>query len=103
MFDDDEIQRKELEAKSRLEERRETDDFLWLMGDLRGRRIVWRLLSQARIFHSTFDTHGGRMSLNEGERQSGLRLMAKINLLCPDLYPVMVRENTVKQEEKIDD
>ena len=70
---------------------------------MRGRRFIWGLLCEARVFQTTFDTHGGRMSLYEGMRQSGLRLLDQINRLCPDLYPVMVRENTTLQEEKIDD
>ncbi|MBD1555015.1 hypothetical protein [Pseudomonas typographi] len=98
MYEDDEILQAR-EAKQRLAEQRRDDDFQWLMGDLRGRRIVWGWLCESCMFHTTFDTHGGRMSLNEGRRQIGLKLTAEIHRLCPDLYSVMVRENSKQPDE----
>lgn len=97
MFEDDD--QDEIEAKRRLEDRRRDDDFLWLMNDLRGRRFIWGILCESCMFHTTFDTHGGRMSLNEGRRQQGLKITAEIHRLCPDLYAVMIRENTEQPEE----
>jgi hypothetical protein len=98
MYDDDEILQQR-EDQQRLEQQRRDDDFLWLMGDLRGRRIVWGWLCESCMFHTTFDTHGGRMSLNEGKRQHGLKLTAEIHRLCPDRYTEMVRENTKQPDE----
>lgn len=100
MDEDEEIQ-EQLELKARLHQKRLDDDFLWLMESQRGRRIVWSQMSRAKMFQTTFDTHGGRMSLNEGMRQHGLYLLGEINRLCPETYPVMVRENT--KEEPNDD
>jgi hypothetical protein len=102
MFDDDDIQ-EQLELKARLQQKRLDDDFLWLMESQRGRRIVWAQMCTAKIFGTTFDTHGGRMSLNEGMRQHGLYLLGEINRLCPEMYPVMVRENSPQQEKQNDD
>lgn len=90
MFDEDEV---ELQSKQALVERQMADDFLWLMNDKRGRRIIWNQMVRAKVFHTTFDTHGGRMSLNEGMRQHGLYLLGEINRLCPDLYSKVVAEN----------
>lgn len=101
MLDDDDIQ-EQLELKARLQQKRLDDDFLWLMQAQQGRRLVWAQMSRAKVFRSTFDTHGGRMSLNEGMRQHGLYLLGEINRLCPDLYPVMVRENSPQQETQDD-
>jgi hypothetical protein len=89
-FDDDDG---ELKAKQSLLARQTDDDFLWLMNDKRGRRIIWSQLVRAKVFNSTFDTHGGRMNLNEGMRQHGLYLLGEINRLCPDLYAKVVAEN----------
>lgn len=102
MLDHEEIQ-EQLELKARLQQKQLDDDFLWLMECPRGRRIVWSQMTKARIFNTTFDTHGGRMSLNEGMRQHGLYLLGEINRLCPDKYPVMVRENSPQQEKQNDD
>jgi hypothetical protein len=102
MFDDEEIPGQR-EAKLRLQQKRIDDDFLWLMDSQRGRRIVWDQMSKAKVFNTTFDTHGGRMSLYEGMRQHGLYLLGEINRLCPEKYPVMVRENSPQPENQNDD
>jgi hypothetical protein len=102
MFDDDDIPGQR-EAQQRLQQKRLDDDFLWLMESQRGRRIVWSQMCSAKMFQTTFDTHGGRMSLNEGMRQHGLYLLGEINRLCPEKYPVMVRENSPQPEKQNDD
>lgn len=69
-------------------------DFLWMMADPRGRRIVWRQLANAGVFNTTFDTQAMQMAFAEGRRSEGLRLLAQVHTLCPDLYPTMMKENT---------
>lgn len=69
-------------------------DFLWLMTDQRGRRIVWRQLSAAGVFNTTFDIQAMQMAFAEGRRSEGLRLLAQVHTLCPELYPTMMKENT---------
>ena len=41
----------------RLLREAEESDVKWLMANKRGRRIVWRLLDQAGVFRSTFNTN----------------------------------------------
>lgn len=94
MYDDlDDNDKQRIELKKSLLQSQLDDDFLWLMNDQRGRRIIWNQMVRAKVFHTTFDTHGGRMSLNEGMRQHGLYLLGEINRLCPDLYSKVVAEN----------
>lgn len=70
-------------------------DFLWLMNDQRGRRIVWQLLANAGVFKISFDpTNAMQTSFAEGRRSEGLRLLAQVHSLCPDLYPTMMKENS---------
>ena len=68
------------------------DDFLWLMGQQTGRRFMWNLLSRCSVFETSFNTHGGLMTLAEGKKQIGYQYLKKINQLCPDLYVVMMNE-----------
>lgn len=68
------------------------DDFLWLMGQPSGRRLMWGLLSRCNLFSTSFNTHGGLMTLAEGKKQIGYQYLEKINQLCPDLYVVMMNE-----------
>jgi hypothetical protein len=85
--------REESEARAALGKQQEAADFIWLMNDPRGRRIVWRQLAASRVFHSSFDPAAMSMAFNEGRRAEGLRLLAQVHALCPDLYPTMMKEN----------
>ena len=72
--------------------REEAEDFKWLLSSRRGRRIVWRFLDRAGVFRLSFNTNSMTMAFNEGNRNEGLRILAQIHTLCPELYPVMVKE-----------
>lgn len=67
-------------------------DFKWLMADVRGRRIVWRQLADSGMFISSFDPTAMRMAFNEGKRNEGIKLLAKVHEHCPDLYSTMMKE-----------
>ena len=68
------------------------DDIKWLMGSKRGRRIVNRLLQDAGVFRISFSTNALQMSFNEGNRNSGLKLLAAISEYCPNRYIEMTEE-----------
>jgi hypothetical protein len=75
-----------------LAQKQADEDFLWLMGQQSGRRFVWGLLGRCNVFSTSFNTHGGLMTLAEGKKQIGYQYLEKINQLCPDLYVVMMNE-----------
>ena len=77
---------------NKLAKDNEEADLKWLMGSKRGRRIVWRFLDRAGVFRLSFNTNSMTMAFNEGNRNEGLRILAQIHTLCPELYPVMVKE-----------
>lgn len=90
---DDQDEQNEAASKAAEDRRKElVSDFLWLMGDRRGRRIVWRMLSEAGVFRSSFSPEALTIAFNEGRRDSGLKLLAQTNELCPDLYTTMMKE-----------
>jgi len=62
------------------------------MGNKRGRRIVWRLLSDAGLFRTSYNTNALAMSFAEGNKQHGYKLLAQIDAICPEHYPTMVKE-----------
>ena len=86
--------RKEAEEKRKLLREVEKQDFIWLMQDRRGRRIVWRLLEKAGVFRTTFRPDALEMAFNEGIRNVGLLLVTEIHELCPEKYHVMAKETT---------
>lgn len=79
------------EAKALATQQQETD-FLWLMRDKRGRRIVWRQLAEAGVFQQSFHPDAMTMAFKEGRRAAGLQLLTQVHLLCPDLYTTMMKE-----------
>lgn len=85
--------KEERESEAKLERESEAVDFKWLMGSQKGRRIVWRLLEQAGVFRLSFNTNAMSMAFNEGGRNYGNRILALVNQVCPELYPVMLREH----------
>lgn len=75
-------------------------DFKWLMGNTRGRRLMFWLLTKSGVFRTTFEETPMRsaympiaMAHAEGKKDIGYRLMAKIAQLCPDTYSKMMKEN----------
>lgn len=91
----------ELETRRRNARDTEESDLKWLMSSKRGRRIVWRQLDAAGIFRTSFSTNAMNMAFAEGNKNNGLRLLAIIHRICPELYPVMVRE--ANEQRNIDD
>jgi hypothetical protein len=79
-------------AKKRIAQEAEDQDLKWLMAGKRGRRIVWRLLSEAGVFRSSFNANAMTMAFNEGHRNYGTRLLAAIMAICPELFHVMQSE-----------
>ena len=49
-------------------QRQEADDTAWLMSGKRGRRIVWRLLERAGVFHAVFTPDALGMAFTAGWR-----------------------------------
>lgn len=69
----------------------EQEDFKWLMGNKRGRRIVWRLLERTGVYRSSF-TGNSETFFREGMRNVGLTLLAQIHEITPDQFAVMLKE-----------
>ena len=76
----------------RLAQQKDAEDIKWLMSSKRGRRIVNRQLQNAGVFRSSFHTNALQMSFNEGNRNTGLMLLAAITEDCPERYAEMMDE-----------
>jgi hypothetical protein len=92
----------ERELRERLARENEEADLKWLMGNKRGRRVIWRLLDQAGVFRSSFNTNAMAMSFAEGHRNYGLRILGMIHTQCPELYPTMMKEQTADERTNDD-
>jgi len=77
------------EKNTRLTELADTKAIMESKG---GRRFVWRQLSLAGIYRTSF-TGNSHTFFNEGKRQMGLYLLADVMEAGPDLYLKMTQEN----------
>jgi hypothetical protein len=84
--------KREEDARKRVARQQEIGDLKWLMSSPRGRRFVWRLLDLSGPFRLSFDTNAMKMAFQEGNRNMGNQLLNEVMNLCPELYPVMVKE-----------
>jgi hypothetical protein len=91
------------ELNDRLARESEEADLHWLMSSKRGRRVVWRLLDRAGVFRLSFNTNAMTMAFSEGNRNEGLRILAMIHAICPNLYPTMVKEAKNERKRNFDD
>lgn len=80
------------QKRAELRAKQVVEDFMWLMRDPRGRRIVWAQLADAGVFQPVFSNDAMLMAFNEGRRGAGLRILAQVHSLCPDLYVTMMKE-----------
>jgi len=83
----------EADQRAKLARDTEADDIKWLMKSRRGRRIVWRILSQTEVFNPTFNTNAMTMAYREGIRFFGTYLLKEVHANAYDLYQVMVKES----------
>ena len=82
----------EVAAREELATRQVENDTKWLMAHPEGRRIVWGQLEDAGVFRTSM-TADNWTFFNEGQRNMGLRLMARVQEHCPDEYALMLKEN----------
>lgn len=91
-----EKEQQEAEARKRLAREVEIADLKWLMSSARGRRFMWRLLELTGPFRLSFDRNAMEMAFREGNRNLGNQLFSDVMAQCPEMYPVMVREQQPK-------
>lgn len=87
-----EAARKDAEDKAKLRARIEIEDVKWVMSNKRGRRVMHGFLERAGVFRLSFHTNALQMAFNEGMRNEGLAMLAKLMEHCPELYSLMLKE-----------
>jgi hypothetical protein len=90
LFNQEEQKKKVALASERLAQRQESD-LRKVLNLPEGRRVLWRLLSEAGVFRSSF-TGDNQTFFNEGKRSLGLLFMAEILAAQSESLTVMQRE-----------
>ena len=87
------VAKQEAAEKAKLKTRIEIDDLKWVMQNKRGRRFVHGILERAGVWRLSFHTNALQMAFNEGSRNEGLALLAKLTEQCPEFYSLMLKEH----------
>lgn len=82
----------EVGRQRQIREAKEAEDWRWLMTSEHGRRIVRDLLETTGVHRTSFDQNALSMAFNEGQRNVGLRIEARIAKHAPLTYQLMVNE-----------
>lgn len=85
-------ERSETALKKAQRREQELDDIKQVMGSRQGRRLMWRLISNAGVYRSTWSPVHAEMARAEGQREFGVLLIDEIHAACPEQYEVMKRE-----------
>jgi len=93
---EDERQAEDVTQQAANLKKTEIEDIKWLMSSPRGRRLVWWLLDVSGIYRTSFSSSRNVTDFNEGGRNVGLRLLARVNDHCLDSYEKMLQEQRKK-------
>ena len=84
----------------KLRERQLAEAFRWLMGDARGRLLMWERLAEAGVFRCSMASSPELTAFREGRRDMGLRDLGLIMRLCPEQYTRMAAEAQAQGRQK---
>lgn len=84
--------REALEAESRRRRERELGDIRKLLAIPEGRRFLWRLLGDAKVFAASYAGEAPATFFNEGKRDIGIKVLQEILAAKPDAFSQMQRE-----------
>lgn len=85
---------KNAQKKEKKKELEESEDLRFVMKDQRGRRVIWRILSECGAYHSVFSTNSLVTHYNSGKQDLGHWLMAEATSVDENLYFSMFKENS---------
>ena len=81
------------DAKKKQQEAalQEKNDWEWLTGDVRGLRVLHRILTVCGVFRSGFNPNALTMSFSEGQRNVGLYVWDRLARYVPDVTTEILR------------
>lgn len=90
---DDHIEKnKAFEERNRRRRNRDLADIKKVLSTVEGRRLFWRLLSEAGIFRNAFNGNALQMAFSTGNQNLGNLLWNDLNVIAPERYAQMQRE-----------
>jgi hypothetical protein len=90
-WDDEQPTADQQKRQSELAER-DAEDIRKVMSTESGRRVIWSVLEQGKVFASTFAVDPCVTAFNEGQRNLALALFSRVMTFCPEQYLKMADE-----------
>ncbi|MES0320293.1 hypothetical protein KDV87_05645 [Citrobacter sedlakii] len=90
-YDDDKLKQENVRKQRDLAQR-EIDDIRFVMDSKQGRRVIWSVLENGRVFSAIPPMDALAMAFNEGQRNLALELFQRVMAHCPDQYLKMAAE-----------
>ncbi len=90
-FDDDQLAAESAREKELLQQR-DIEDIRFVMGSEQGRRVIWGVLEQGKVFSACFAGDPQVTAFNEGQRNLALALFQRVMAHCPEQYLKMAAE-----------
>lgn len=97
-WDDDQPNPEQVKLQQ-IRAERDADDIRQVMSTEQGRRVVWAVMEQGKVFGSTFAIDPSITAFNEGQRNLALALFSRVMAVCPEQYLKMAAEASTKEEK----
>ena len=78
------------EDKARDQRRQEVEDLRAVAGSESGKRFLWRLLGDCRVFQLSYNQSGSQTMFHEGMRNVGIKLLGDLTEASPEYLGTMM-------------
>lgn len=99
-FDEDKLKADQA-ARQQILDQRDIDDIQFVMGSEQGRRVIWEVLTQGKVFAPCFAVDPQVTAFNEGQRNLALALFQRVMANCPEQYLKMAAEIEAEREAEL--
>lgn len=86
--------------KEKLRRDRELDDLRALLAHPAGRRVIWRLLTEARVFRTAFDPDPTTLAFNTGKKEQGLFLLDELEKANPTAFLSLMQDASTEEKQR---
>ena len=77
----------------------EIADMRWVLSTKQGRRVLWRYLSRAGVFQTSYTGNSEGTLFNEGKRVMGTTIIADVTAADPNAFVAMMLEAKADAED----
>ena len=96
----DRLKVKDAKKREKLEADNQVNEMKKVLDTLEGRRVLWRIMEFCGLFENRWVPNSARVSYDQGQRNVGLYVLAKVQEADVEKYFEMMREKEERTKEK---